>query len=573
MSRIKKVFFLTLSLLLCTSVFANDLKRHMNADLDFIKEIFEIKYAPLEWKKSYANWDLDEQIELAKAKVASLDNPTAKDFRPILTHFFNSTGDYHVKPFFYSTEEAQLPFTVQCAEGRYFFAHIERNFFGFTKHSFSVGDEILAFDGRAPEEVVQELLQQQGCCNTPETDRELTILKLTHRQGKDGDLVPRGPITITVKERDTGAVIDHTFTWRYAREKVKEPRQKSARLLKMGGGFVGSDHKSSKKKSFFNHLMLSPHWFLQGDAKKCQNPHLLGARKGYLPDLGHRLWQTSFNHNFDAYIYQTDGGKLVGYIRIPHYMCDEEEAQEFEQVMHMFDKHTDMLVIDQINNSGGSVFYLYALASMLTDRYMHTPQHHIALTQEEVMIAQDTLENLDDVVDDHSAQQLLGESLGGYAIDYEFAQKMRQFCNFILKEWQSGHYLTKPIFFFGVDDIKPHPRVQYTKPILLLINSLDFSGGDFFPAILQDNGRAMVMGTRTAGAGGIMLDTEFYNRVGLANFILTGSLAMRSNNHPIENLGVVPDIQYDLTCDDLRYNYRDYKKKILSTVDEILLQE
>ena len=77
----------------------------------------------------------------------------------------------------------------------------------------------------------------------------------------------------------------------------------------------------------------------------------------------------------------------------------------------------------------------------------------------------------------------VGPSLDGYAVTYEVAQFFLEYARFIVSEWNAGRHLTKPYWIGGVDHINPNP-VHYSKPILLLINGLDFSGGDF---LLQGN--------------------------------------------------------------------------------------
>ncbi len=54
----------------------------------------------------------------------------------------------------------------------------------------------------------------------------------------------------------------------------------------------------------------------------------------------------------------------------------------------------------------------------------------------------------------------------------------------------------------------------------MLINEMDMSCADFMPAILQDNKRATLFGSRTAGAGGHVLSFNFPNIHGIADFFI-----------------------------------------------------
>ena len=138
-----------------------------------------------------------------------------------------------------------------------------------------------------------------------------------------------------------------------------------------------------------------------------------------------------------------------------------------------------------------------------------------------------------------------------------------------MNEWNSGRKLTNPFWIAGVDHINPAP-VHYTKPILLLVNSLDFSGGDFFPAIMQDNKRVTVFGTRTAGAGGYVADIQVPNDIGIDKFRCTESIASRADQNPIENLGVKPDVEYSMTEADFSQNYTGYVKAIQKALGDLV---
>jgi len=305
-------------------------------------------------------------------------------------------------------------------------------------------------------------------------------------------------------------------------------------------------------------------------AEKEVNPHQLGGKTSFIPKLGEVIWEADSESSFSAYMYKSKSGKLIGYVRIPHYGSSDAEFTQFKDIIERFKKVTDGLVIDQVNNPGGSVFYLYALASVLTDQPLIAPRHRIKIKQETINESVKGLTDLKDVKDNESARKALGETWDGYPVDYQVAIFTKQFYQFIIDQWTAGKTLSDPIFLYAADKILPDPKTNYTKPILVLTNSLDFSGGDFFPAILQDNKRATILGTRTAGAGGYVEEFTFPNRIGISSMSMTGSIALRVNQKPIENLGVTPDIIYPISADDLENNYKKYVKKIQKEINRLV---
>ncbi len=256
-------------------------------------------------------------------------------------------------------------------------------------------------------------------------------------------------------------------------------------------------------------------------------------------------------------------------MRIPRYRGGAYEVDIFARIIAYLEKNTSALVIDQVNNPGGSVYYLYALTSLLTNEPLHTPKHRMTITQEDVAFALKYEQLFASIRSDDDARSLLGDSMDGYPMTYQTSQFMLNFFRFIINEWNNGRTLTQPYYLYGVDSINQHPQTRYTKPILVLVNRLCFSGGDFFPAILQDNKRVTLFGSKTAGAGGYV-DTFYYaNPFGIADIDYTGSIAERIDNNPIENLGVTPDIYYDITENDLQTNYSGYVQAVLDAVEAL----
>jgi Peptidase family S41/PDZ domain len=549
---LKKPIFILSSMFFCLDIcFITSaelsLKDQMKQDFDVLSHTFVVQYAPANWKFQHFQWNLQEEIRVAKSQIDIKENISIKDFHKIVRSFFQSMKDYHANVSFFSTEEAYLPFQVKGAMGKYYFSAIDRNQLSTYSFPFGVGDELVLFDNMPIADVVNSIRECEVGSNSEQTDFALAEFVLTRRSGSRGHTVPKGSIMITGKSRYTKKLLTIQLLWKYTPEKIINPQCKALELPQ----FIMS---GITHKCFLTH-------YVEIDQKSL----LLGFRDSQLPTLGRVLWQSEPNSPFDANIFEAHHKKIGGFVSIPTFNGDGSDFKKFSEIIKLFEEKTDFLVIDQLNNPGGKLFYLYAVLSLLSDQQLHTPQHRMALTQAEIADAVSAIPLLENVETDEDARLLLGNDIYGLPVSYQTAHFVLHYYKFLLEEWNQDRKFTNPSYIYGIDWIQPNLSVHYTKPILVLINGLDFSCADLFPAILQDNSRATIFGSKTAGAGGYVLTRTFPNLSGIAAIRWTGSLAIRKNGNPIENLGVIPDVEYLVTQEDLQHNYYEYAEAIRET--------
>jgi C-terminal processing protease CtpA/Prc len=119
-----------------------------------------------------------------------------------------------------------------------------------------------------------------------------------------------------------------------------------------------------------------------------------------------------------------------------------------------------------------------------------------------------------------------------------------------------GLFLTPKTTLWGDQLIQGNG--SYTKPVIVLVDYYAGSCGDAFPAMMQGLGRAKLLGTATGGLGGYVQPMEplFYSQI---TYDMTQSLFFHPDGHAIENVGAIPDIDYEITIDDFVNGFTGYR--------------
>lgn len=262
-------------------------------------------------------------------------------------------------------------------------------------------------------------------------------------------------------------------------------------------------------------------------------------------------------------------GKNIGVIRIPSYSPGEimNEYLWVLNVLNRMNYSTDMLIIDQLGNSGGAV--------LLVMKWMGLFANGRPLTT----VATDT--KISETLIEMNSQFL---SMGGgrdrrgphrYTDRRMSERELKR-----LKElYEAGEVWTGLRPDWGstsgnetgvVGEIFPDEYATYNKPILLLNDSRSASGGDFFPAMMQQNGRALIMGETSKGLGGPVYRQTESLPGSEVSMRCTSGYCERPGGIPIENKGAIPDIYRGMNQFDLIEGFTTYSFTVLEAALQVL---
>ena len=517
------------------------------ADFSQLVNTIQRYYGPLHWKKQSVGLDFPALVEEFRGKVASAQNDS--EFYRLLAQFISGLKDAHVSPIIPSTYRSSLGFVCDLVEGKVLIETIDRLRLPEILFPFKKGDQLLAINGVGVEALMAEV-GKVGNTGFELSAKRISAARLTSRRESSGLAVPKGVATITVLPKGAAQPVTVTATWIVAGTPLVELDDLAGLMSTSGFNAMrtASDGASLKAQlqnlSMFN--LVLPRAQLEDWARSGVSD--IGSMKSMfkLPEGAKEVEGSPVT----AAIYEA-AGKKIGIVRIPSYTI-EGMTEVLVQLLAIMEENTDVLVIDQTNNPGGSVSQVSDIVSLFADKSYKDMDFEIRPSLAWLKSFQDVNTQLDDMLKADPADAVANALKARFSyLETEVRESLTE-----------KRFLTNPVSLnlvgtFGM--IQPAETGRYTKPVLMLINELDFSGGDAFPAIMKDNGRVTLFGTQTSGAGG---NVREYGPLANSFFKLnmTESLMVRPNGKYMENRGVVPDVQYTVTEDDFMNDYRNYVK-------------
>ncbi len=508
------------------------------SDMTQLANLFAKYYAPYEWKRDALGFDLmDLQPWLERASAAKDDI----EFMEILTDYAASLDDGHVGVFFPSSFVARLGFSADVYEGKVLIDTISRSLLPQSRYPFEIGDEVVSVDGRPVGELLKEFGKYYAGGN-PRTKARVAAARIfTRVQQVMPSAARTGESATVVIRRASGEEQTFNIPW-----------TKSGLPMEAAGGAV-SPKSALRLHAAEAEERVSPYAIYRV-------PRPARATIGWgdrnpifaLPSNFVRRRGATAADSFLSGTFEFDGFR-IGYIRAP----DFEPASisgalaQFDAEIRFFQANTDGLIIDVMRNPGGYGVYCEELLRRVIPRQFRTIGFEIRATADWIQYFEDSLAEARLFLQPDWVLRALEMNLG-----------------FIRTAYGEVRGRTGPISLNGTGTLELLPvSYAYTKPLMVLTDELSASAADFFPAVIQDNGRGIIFGYRTMGLGGgpTPFDATYYTE---SFAYVTRSLMVRKapvktpefpETHYIENVGVRPDIEVDyMTRDNLMNRGRSF---------------
>ena len=554
----------------------------------------ENNYGPLKHKESYLSMKWPELKE--KYKQRALQVTDSDGFYFMAADLLNELKDAHVGITLPTDYKKSLPLQFAFVENKTVLAFIEDQSAG--QCAAEIGDELVTLDGKTPEQIRTELGLSIGVGNK-RTDQAYSTLMLTNRREERGLRVSReaNQTSALVFRSAAGRTVSCRLQWKeegspmFSRPELVQPgtrlntpflglttSERAQQLFKrvdklfrlkssvMNPGLDLAKNSRRGKGASIQIGAADPFFKLPADFKAVEDPEGLA---GLVDSTG-----------LKAGVFTRNGVK-VGFLRIPSYEPKNLEMALFglRYMVAKLQAETDLLVIDQTMNPGGAVVWSDWIVSSFVGKL---DRRHMKFS---VRASQDFVREFVGMVSMLERSDATSEA--ERAIKAEYLPILKEDLAKVQKAYVDRAFLSEPIRLhltselsekltsaayasqlaplesvIGVDLSAPQ---VYSKPVYMMINELDFSGGDATPAVLKDYGRVTLVGVNTAGAGGSVQEFT-HSQDHTFKFNLTVSLMVRGNGSLVENFGVKPDIAFEPTIQDYKDGFSAYFSRLLDTI-------
>lgn len=527
------------------------------ADFEQLASTVAKAYAPYEWKRDAFGVDA-LNIGNWLARVSKVKDDL--EFWEICAEYIASLRDLHSGFEVRSDFIAEIDIYVDLYDGKPLIEFIDRQQLPEAAYPFQVGDELISVDGETPEHWIERVSRLQSFAN-PSATRRWALDQIFYRVQQ---ALPRaheiGPAArVVVRRAATGKEEAYDVPWRktgtplLASGPVPSPdRSLMGRWAETGraGGSRLQTRRAPEFKRLRGFGRVAPLWT---------------PPEGFAVRYGNSQSDPIYTGTYIA------GGYRIGYLRIPSFPGGSSASamlRAVESEVAFFRSNVDGLVVDVTRNPGGDV----CLTNELLRRLIYYPFR---------TIGDEYRPTLDVVLAFRSAY----EDYEQYGTDPVILAYLKGFYDDIYTAYREYRGRTGPLPACGFSlDLDPAQAasgsvIAFDKPMIVLIDEFSTSSADAFPAVLQDAGRALMVGRQTAGGGGLV--NQFPTGIfGETRATLSITLGVRARSYQIpglpasaylENIGALPDIELDYqTRDNLMNGGRAYVEGFTAAiVDQI----
>jgi hypothetical protein len=537
-------------------------------DFTQLASLYAKQYGPYEWKREIAKFDLlDIKPWLARVAAAKDD----LEFLEICVDYVAALRDSHVFFSIPSAFFASLPISVDIYDGKVLIEGINRRLLPAGDYPFEIGDELVSVDGITSEEWMTRLDKYSRSWANPRGSRRLAASRIVTRPQS---VMPRAHEvgdTATIAVRRAGGEIEtYTIDWQKSGVPLFQagpvPSPKTSSRAALGDSliqFPPDTPEYLRPLLALGHtgVLAGSHIALLGFGAL---PPVFALPEGFQPRMGRSPADNYFTGTFMS------GDLRIGFVRIPRMSPNTSLAAawtQFENEIAYMEENTDGLIVDVMRNPGGFVIHTNELARRLIPYPFESLGFEMRATARLVANLSAQVESLKAI----SAPDWVIRSMEAVLRDMQQA--------FSENRGRTGPIPldAETLSLLPARDSEGRLRA-YTKPLIVLIDDFSFSGGDAFAATLQDAGRGLLVGTRSAGAGGtnggFPATTFSEGTAGVTFGLMSRPKPVTTLEYGVtryvENVGVRPDVELDyMTRDNLLQRGRPF----MGAVTEIITRE
>jgi hypothetical protein len=539
---------------------ASDLKlRDMTraeALADFTEIVNAVKgfYGPLEYKEKRFGFDIDALAAETKKELKTAK--TDPEFYGAYQRFLSKLQDGHVSVSYADNSTGVkfwiVPVFLTPVEGKVLVGELLDSSLGGV--GIDIGDEVLSIDG-VPTLDYLPIIKKYDTVGIETTDLHW-IYQALYRPVFMTELTPKSTMATLVIQKPDGEKRTLDLAWRartFPRAKVAWPGPVASFRVGAADMFndatrVGRDPADAGVSASLLEMGNPVPFFLTGPVSEKFQLDQVTADDDHLAKMG-LTSEDSGNIGIYAARYEYKGKKIL-LIRQHDYAPGDwalqlQYVQKYKAILAQYEAETDVLVVDQTHNGGGS--YCAEFYTIFATGEHDWPVQFNNVDRRWINTFNTFAEEVDPSLGSEEARQLL-------ALAHE-----------IETAYDAGKSIVdKPVSLWGTRKTRPAVDFHWKKPMLVLADELAGSCADIFPMLVRDNKRGKIFGQRTMGLGGNVEEvrelTNSQAKVRLTRGLYTTNRddGKYTPEMMMENNGVLPDYPYTHTVADFRAGFTGY---------------